>query len=96
MSFPETCHSLNSIFCQVAMEKLENENKLLQTKVQSLLATNSNEAEGNDGTNSVVSDCKEAAFQVAKEQFLAGMAYEPSSGLYYDYKVNLLKLCQAF
>ena len=39
------------------------------------------------GASSVVSDIKEAAFRVAKEQFLAGMAYEPSSGLYYDYKV---------
>ena len=39
------------------------------------------------GSSAVVSDIKEAAFRVAKEQFLAGMAYEPSSGLYYDYKV---------
>ena len=39
------------------------------------------------GASAVVSDIKEAAFRVAKEQFLAGMAYEPSSGLYYDYKV---------
>ena len=66
------------------MEKLETENKLLQTKVQSLLGTNDDEEE----KSTVVSDCKEAAFQVAKEQFLAGMAYEPSSGLYYDYKVT--------
>ena len=40
-----------------------------------------------EGASAVVSDIKEAAFRVAKEQFLAGMAYEPSSGLYYDYKV---------
>ena len=39
------------------------------------------------GASAVVSDIKEAAFRVAKEQYLAGMAYEPSSGLYYDYKV---------
>merc|ERR1719419_1568811 len=39
-------------------------------------------------TSGVLSDCKEAAFQVAKEQFLAGMAYEHTSGLYYDYKTG--------
>ena len=79
----EEVEKLNNLVNQLrtTVDQLENEKKLLQTKVESLLNSSSNQDEVVEtNRNSVLSDCKEAAFQVAKEQFLAGMAYEHTSG----------------
>ena len=61
---------------ELRVKSLELENKLLKVKVESLAETD------------LVSDVKNAASQVAKEQFLESMAYEETSGLYYDYKTG--------
>ena len=41
-----------------------------------------------DAASALVREVTEAASEVAREQFLASMAYEETSGLYYDYKTG--------
>ena len=41
-----------------------------------------------DAASALVREVTEAASEVARDQFLASMAYEETSGLYYDYKTG--------